>query len=238
MKDKHGREPAPAAGVKQAETPKAAKRQKSLRKRNRHGKEIAVVAVALAFVVGISFLVSYSSVNYPVPCVTSGLVEHIHPYLRIVIDGQNVTNPGDVGFSSSCAEPVHTHDGSGILHVETGTGSNVTLGQFFPVWEKWSTMGPQYQPVLDGKTLPVVFNSTDILGFRSNATMSVKLLVDGSPYGGDPTGLVLNEYDYCTATSSTPPCSPTATDSAPYYNGTTYPWATGQTLVIEYVPKT
>ena len=177
--------------------------------------------------------------SYPIPCVPPGnLAEHIHPYLRIDIQGQYVSIPGDVGYSSACAEPVLTHDGSGILHIETGTMQNVTLGQFFEVWAAWAKMGSQYAPTLNGATLPVVFNSTDILGFRANSTMAVTLLVNGTPYSGsDPGQLILNEYDYCTATSSAPPCSPTATDSPPYYNGGTYPWATNQTLVIQYATK-
>ena len=239
MKDKHGADRSLA--TKPSEVPSAprpAKKPKSLRRRNRHEKEIAVAAVAVALVVGMYFVVAPSFASYPVPCVTSNsLAEHIHPYLRISIDNQDVAIPADVGFSASCAEPVHTHDASGILHVETGTVENVTLGQFFQIWAKWATMGPEYQPLLGGKALPVVFNSTDIFGFRDNATMAVTLLVNGSPYSGDPTQLILNEYDYCSASSSTPPCSPTAADSPPYYNGATYPWATGQTLVIEYSAK-
>src|SRR5437870_11139268 len=39
--------------------------------------------------------------------------------------------PGGIGFSSTCARPLHTHDTSGTIHVETDVNQNYTIGDFF-----------------------------------------------------------------------------------------------------------
>src|SRR5437879_2819351 len=46
------------------------------------------------------------SYNFPFSCEGQGtLFMHIHPWLRIVINGQNVTVPADIGDVSTCTEP-------------------------------------------------------------------------------------------------------------------------------------
>jgi len=170
--------------------------------------------------------------NFPLPCGGQGsLFMHIHPWLRIVINGQNITLPADIGISSSCTEPVHTHDASGIIHIESETNTNFTLGDFFNIWAATFAYA-----VINNEKAPIVFNSTDILGFRTNQTHSLVLFVDGkesSAYGS----LVLNELDYCDASNSlsqASPCYATAQGS-PYYGGQSgYTFGTGHTILIEY----
>ena len=168
---------------------------------------------------------------FPYPCnnETNGLALHIHPWLRIVIEGQNVTIPADIGLVNGCEEPTHTHDTSGIIHVESpdATGQ-YTLGGFFQVWSA------TYASItINGTNHPIVFNSTDILGFRADSTHKIVLLVDGKP-STDYGSLILNSLDYCSASTTGPPCYPTAVGD-PYYNGSPYPFGTGHTIVIEYI---
>jgi len=180
---------------------------------------------------------------FPFPCLAESTAIHIHPWLRIVINGQNVTIPAAVGIenpsfetaggykvavSGSCFEPLHTHDSSGIIHIESGTNSPFTLGDFFRVWQ--ATYGTV---AIDGSAHPIVFNPTDILGFKADATHEIVVLVDGKP-STQFSSLVLNQLDYCDASSTGPPCYPTAGGN-PYYNGQTYPYGTENTIVIEYV---
>ena len=193
------------------------------------GRVLLVLMVAVA--VGLGYLTySYESGSisgFPLPC-SSSVNMHVHPYLRIVISGQNVTIPADVGVSSSCLEPVHTHDASGILHVEAPDPStDYTLGNFFQIWSS-----TYHTVTIDGTQHPIVFNSTDILGFKADATHKVVLLVDGKP-SSEYNFLVLNTLDYCSAATTGPPCSPTAVGD-PAYGGQQYPYGTGHTIVIEY----
>jgi hypothetical protein len=61
---------------------------------------------------------------------------HIHPELHIVIDGVPVIVPADIGITDTCMHPLHTHDDTGTLHVESPVQKDFTLGDFFFVWDQ------------------------------------------------------------------------------------------------------
>ncbi len=61
---------------------------------------------------------------------------HIHPDLRIEINGEREDIPANIGISGNCMRPLHTHDSMGKIHVEFPRAHNFTLGDFFHVWDK------------------------------------------------------------------------------------------------------
>ncbi len=193
-----------------------------------------ILVVAMLVMGGALFyLASYSgqgskASGFPFPCAAGeGAALHIHPYLEIIANGQNVSIPAGIG-DTDCIQPIHTHDASGIIHIEPSSASpQYTLGEFFQAWD-----ATYHTVTIGGAQHPIVFNSTDILGLRSDATHKVVLLVDGKP-SSSFGALVLNSLDYCSAKSTGPPCAPTAVGD-PYYNGLAYPYGTGHTIVIEY----
>jgi hypothetical protein len=66
---------------------------------------------------------------------SEGTVEHIHQHLDIFVDGKHVTVPALIGiYDSQYITELHTHDTSGVMHVESPVKRNFTLGQFFGVW--------------------------------------------------------------------------------------------------------
>jgi hypothetical protein len=217
----------------------------SRRKRGRRVPWFFVVPAAVLAVVIVG-IVAYSvsqAPQFPLPCLENeGLYLHVHPYLRIVISGQNVTIPTAIGISNpviqeglagggpnSCFEPLHTHDSSGIIHIESTTQSNYTLEEFFAVWS-----ATYHTVVVDGVKHPIVFNSTDILGFKADASHKVMLLVDGKPSTAFGS-LELVSLDYCSTQDATvAPCYPTAAGNPAYGTGD-YPFGTGHTIEIEYV---
>lgn len=70
-------------------------------------------------------------------CTTDMATEfHIHPVLKIVIDGTEETLPVNIGIENGCMHPLHTHDSTGIVHVESPVKRDFTLGDFFAVWGK------------------------------------------------------------------------------------------------------
>ncbi len=223
----------------------ANRKHKSLRRRNRHPIALAIVAIAALLVVGVYFLASPYLVGPPFPYSTGENWIHVHPYLAIDIDGTNITIPAGVGIFSSGLEPIHTHDSSGLLHVELAQADarshNYTLGDFFAIWNYTvRTIGASEAPTLNGRTLPVEFSSTDILGFHSNSTYQIILLVDGHP-STQWGSLNIERLDYCSTANTGPPCCPTDCAAAggpasnPYWNGSTdYPYGYGHTIVIEY----
>lgn len=58
---------------------------------------------------------------------------HIHAHISIFVDGQSFAVPSQIGLGS-CAFELHTHDASGVIHIETSTEKKFTLGQVFAVW--------------------------------------------------------------------------------------------------------
>lgn len=237
MRDKHGG----ATGSEQPsqERPEKSKR-KTLKKRNRHPVAIGIAAIAIAALVGIYFVAAPEFAMPPFQCTTDGSYIHLHPYLQIWVEGRNVTIPADVGIiqNGGCLQPVHTHDASGILHIEltqAEASGSWSLADFFTIWKFSCSVQPSQCPVVNGNSRPVVFNGTDILGFKTDATHQVTLLVDGAPsaLGGS---LDLEQYDYCSAaTASVPPCSPTA-GGDPAWNGAagSYPYGTGHKIIIAF----
>ena len=63
----------------------------------------------------------------------------MHAHLSIYLNGQGLAVPANVGIvqtspTSHCNYAVHTHDNSGIIHVEAPAAATFTLGQFFALW--------------------------------------------------------------------------------------------------------
>jgi len=90
---------------------------------------------------------------------TEGSVQHIHQHLDIYIDGQHVVVPADIGIANGTFAEIHTHDTSGLIHVESNSNTVLTLGQFFDVWGvKFTTDCIGGYCTGDAKTLKVYVN--------------------------------------------------------------------------------
>jgi hypothetical protein len=63
-----------------------------------------------------------------------GTVLHIHQHLDVFYRGHRVTVPAGIGIGSTFISPLHTHDTSGVVHVESPTIRPFTLAEFFGVW--------------------------------------------------------------------------------------------------------
>lgn len=71
---------------------------------------------------------------------------HVHPHLSLFVNGEQLAIPAGIGSPGStqlgssaaggrCLYGIHTHDATGILHVEPPTSSTrFNLGQAFDVW--------------------------------------------------------------------------------------------------------
>ena len=89
------------------------------------------------------------------------IVFHIHPHLNVTLDGKSLVIPAGVGINTTLwrdhsldqygmgpmkmdmggtsmimqgMSPLHTHDTSGTIHVESNEIRNYTLGQFLQNW--------------------------------------------------------------------------------------------------------
>ncbi len=61
---------------------------------------------------------------------------HIHQHLVILVNGLPQTIPANTGVTFACMNPLHTHDETGEIHVESPDQRDFTLGDFFAVWDK------------------------------------------------------------------------------------------------------
>ncbi len=83
-----------------------------------------------------------------IPCETSEQVAmHVHTHLTVIVRGKVVQVPEYIGFAPSagtiCLYWLHTHDASGIIHIEAAdasapSGGPYTLGMFFDIWGQHS----------------------------------------------------------------------------------------------------
>ena len=69
---------------------------------------------------------------------TEEVALHIHGHLAIFVNGKLVAVPKYIGLvpgaQGGCLYWLHTHDSTGILHVEAPELASYTLGNFFHVW--------------------------------------------------------------------------------------------------------
>ncbi len=66
-----------------------------------------------------------------------GAAYHIHAHLQIIGSGKPVTVPESIGIpSDTCFYWLHTHDDSGVIHVEAPKTFRPTLGDFFDIWSQ------------------------------------------------------------------------------------------------------
>jgi hypothetical protein len=104
------------------------------------------------------------------------LIRHEHAHLTLLIRGQIKTVPAFVGISAGSICWLHTHDTSGIIHVEAGDNRTFTLSDFFAVWRQ-----PLSQTVIDGE--------------RTGAGESVQATVNQQAYTAAPETIVLTNHE-------------------------------------------
>ncbi len=115
------------------------------------------------------------------------LTYHVHQHLDIFINGKKTPVPAFVGINDGAfLTELHTHDSSGIVHVEAGKKFPYTLGQFFGVWG-------------------VRLSQTCIGAYCSKPGSLLKFYRDGKPYLGNPDNLVLKNHEEIAIVYGKPP---------------------------------
>jgi hypothetical protein len=77
-----------------------------------------------------------------VPCMTPATLPdnyHVHAHVSIIVDGVAQSVPANIGIvpagpNGRCFYLVHTHDKSGLIHMEADAPTTFTLGQVFAIW--------------------------------------------------------------------------------------------------------
>ena len=129
---------------------------------------------------------------------------HYHAHLDIVLDGRAGPVPGGLGISVTDAAgnisgshtpgrpgiaALHTHDTSGVLHVESPTNPQFTLGQLFTEWDL--RLGPG-----------------QLGSHRDQPGTGVQVYVNGRSFTANPTRLVLQPHQEIAVVISTTAATP------------------------------
>jgi hypothetical protein len=113
------------------------------------------------------------------------LAFHIHQHLDIFVDGKPVAGgvPQYIGINDNAyITELHTHTNDGIIHVESATKRDYTLGEFFGEW--------------------AVFLNARCVGAYCNG---LKWYVNGQQQTGNPQKLVLRDHQEIVIVVGTPP---------------------------------
>jgi hypothetical protein len=108
---------------------------------------------------------------------------HIHAHLTLILRGEQIAVPYGIGIvkpfqavngfvgTGNGIYWLHTHDATGIIHVESPDSRSYTLGQFFDIW---------------GQSL----SAREVAGLSGD----VHAFVDGKPFTGNPRDIVLTSH--------------------------------------------
>jgi hypothetical protein len=113
----------------------------------------------------------------------NGLTEHFHAHFDIFVNGKKVKIPALVGINPGAGylTELHTHDDSGVIHIEAQKSRDFTVGQFFSEWA-------------------VHLDANSIGGYKG-----LKWYVDGKRQTGNPQTLILKPHQEIAFVVGKPP---------------------------------
>lgn len=111
---------------------------------------------------------------------------HIHALLHVYVDGRPIPVPANIGISAAdrLELPLHTHDTSGVIHMEAAYAFPFRLADVFAVWG-------------------VAFTDTRLGGYTNVGNQTVQVFVDGQRIA-DPMHYVLQPHDNIVVAYGTP----------------------------------
>jgi hypothetical protein len=109
----------------------------------------------------------------------SDVVYHVHAILHVYVNGRRQIVPPDVGIDvqHNLLASLHTHDATGVIHMEATAPFPFRLADFFDVWG-------------------VLLTPTQLGPYRNAGDRTVHFYVNGRPLtGADPTSYVMHAHD-------------------------------------------
>jgi hypothetical protein len=119
-----------------------------------------------------------------IPCnVNEQLTYHVHAHLLLLVNGKSAPLPALIGIplkgnSAACFYFLHTHDTTGVIHIEAPKPRIFTLGQFFDIWG---------QPLSRSRA--------------SSLTGPLHVFVGQKPFTGSPRNIRLRAHELITIES-------------------------------------
>jgi hypothetical protein len=107
-----------------------------------------------------------------------GNVIHIHAHLDVSVDGQPVEVPAGIGIDRSGhgISPLHTHNATGVIHIESPVKRTFTLGEFFTEWD-------------------VSLSPDNVGGLHVGDGEALRIFVNGTQVTANPVAVIINAHD-------------------------------------------
>lgn len=107
-----------------------------------------------------------------------GNVEHIHAHLDILANGKPVAVPAAIGIDEQAQRisPLHTHDTTGVVHIESPVKATFSLGQFMTEWN-------------------VALTQNSVGGLKAGNGNEFRAYVNGKQYSGNPAAIEFRAHD-------------------------------------------
>jgi len=116
---------------------------------------------------------------------------HIHAHINIFVNGQLMYVPPQIGIiPEKCIYWLHTHDETGIIHIESPIKRDFTLGQFFDLWKKKLENPQIFDNIFNekGSSMPQIYingnklpNGTNYRDVKLHAHDEIALVYGTSP---------------------------------------------------------
>jgi hypothetical protein len=115
---------------------------------------------------------------------------HYHAHLDVIVDGKPVPVPAYLGFvargrTALGLSALHTHDATGVIHIENNMPATFVLGQVFVEWG-------------------VRFSAECVGGYCTGGGKQLAVFVNGRQQAGDVTRIVLAKHQEIAVVYGTP----------------------------------
>lgn len=109
---------------------------------------------------------------------SEGAVEHIHAHLDVLVDGRPVPVRANIGVDTrrGTMSALHSHDDTGLIHIESPAKRQFSLGEFFSEWG-------------------VSLSADNIGALRATDGKSMRVFVNGEQRPGNPAAITFGPRD-------------------------------------------
>ena len=154
------------------------KERPQVSKSSRYKATGIAAAIAVAIIMMVYFSDNTSSPTGIVQGVEcdplEGTIFHIHAHLDLIVDSKPVTIPAGIGIKpNECLYWLHTHNTSGVIHIESPRQTTFTLGQFIQVWDNTPGISTKFEEITHGdKSILVFVNGVEVKNSYDNIKLS------------------------------------------------------------------
>jgi hypothetical protein len=128
------------------------------------------------------------------------LLFHIRTHIDIFVNGQLIYIHPQIGIiPGKCIYWMHTHDGTGVIHIESPIKRDFTVGQFFDLWKSKLNNLQVFDNISNGKDVPpsnVYINGSKVPGTINYRDIKLTAHEEIAIAYGRPPDNIPSAYDF------------------------------------------